>query len=107
MANLCSLEEEGRLAPKDMVRKAATRVSPSAAHTKKGGLRKRGTPHLTVEPSALARVAQKSQGAKEVAVVKTARKKCCPYMSPTTTTHTTAAPSSTTLWDGRSVVLSK
>jgi hypothetical protein len=44
MADLCSLAEEGRLAPEDAAREAATGVSPGAAHTKKGGSRKRGPP---------------------------------------------------------------
>jgi hypothetical protein len=44
MADLYSLAEEGRLAPEDATREAATGVSPGAAHTKKGGSRKRGPP---------------------------------------------------------------
>jgi hypothetical protein len=79
MADLCSLAEEGRLAPEDAARKAATRVSPGATHTKKGGSRKRGPPQvLAAEPSASAGVALKSQGAEEVAVIKPTAKKWCP-----------------------------
>jgi hypothetical protein len=68
MADLCSLAEEGRLAPEDASREVVTGASPGSVPPKKGGSRKHGPPQvLATEASSPARANKKTQENEEVA----------------------------------------
>jgi hypothetical protein len=94
MADLCSLAEEGCLAPEDAAQEAATGVGPGSTHMKKGrSLKRRPLQVLATEPSAPTWVTQKNQTTEEATIIKSAAKRLSPYMNLMSMTPATTAPS--------------
>ena len=73
LADLCSLVEEGRLAPEDVIHDAAVRVTPAGTSSKKTSLRKRGPQQaLAAEPGAPAGTEGRSKPGEQVAAARPA-----------------------------------
>ena len=79
LADLCSLAEEGRLAPEDAARDATAGVTSAGTSSKKTSLRKRGLQQaLAAEPGAPAGTEGRSKPSEEVAAARPATGKWCP-----------------------------
>ena len=79
LADLCSLAEEGRLAPEDTARDATTGITSGETSGKKTSLRKRGPQQvLAAEPGAPAGAEGRSKPSEEVAAARPATGKWCP-----------------------------